>query len=831
MKNTDIGLQGRFLLGLAVILFFCSLVSACFIYFWGKQTLEDEALKRTELVLAAVDAVRGYVREELRPKMYDILGHDRFVLEAMSASYVSRAVMERLRQRLPEFRYRRVSLFPLNPEFLVDDAEKEMLRYFASHPGLKEWEGIKPVDGQPYYMRFEPITYGESCLRCHQDSAGIPTAIRDHYRQARFVPDPPAPPGLVSIGIPIDTSLIKVKDRAFSVFIFAFAFIIFLYSIIAFFFDRVVIQSLRGLLALFRDNLRDEKGLQLYEMARSRDAINEITRATEAMADYIRQTERQLADHACNLEQLVEERTAALRLSRKQLQEKVRARNRELHTLNSIAELITRSPDLTATLPEILRHALAVVPARGAAIYLATRENDIPVLELQCAENAIDLPSRTDRAPYRPGHPQTLLDALAEAAAGQMSFLASENEGLDSLSVPLSCRSQVHGVMVFTAVDFMELDQETTALLSSVGQQIGILIESMKNIHRLMQTATLLQTVFDGITDPVALLDRYYRIRMVNRAFLDRYNVRDTDVTGRDCRDFADCPFAGAALAQFQPGAAVSRLERLAGGEIFEVHFYPLFENSNQLANIVCYGKDVTEQKLAEERSQHTEKMAAIGQLAAGIAHEINNPLGVILCYTDLARGDIGDDQRLLQDLDIVEKHANTCKRIVSGLLQFARGTAALKRPVSPGSIIQEVVDMISRQLEKERIRIQVSLDDTTPDMELDSDRMKQVILNLLINAAQAIGADGLIRITCRKQNAMVRIAVEDDGPGIPPSIIDKIFDPFFSTKEPGKGTGLGLSVSYGIVRDHGGDIRAANRPEGGAVIEITLPAASGENT
>ncbi len=824
MRNTGLGLQGRFLLGLACILFGCSLVSACFIYFWGKQTIEEEARHRTALAMAAVDAVRDYVREELRPRMYEIVGHDRFVLEAMSASYASRAVMERLRRYLPEFRYRRVSLFPLNPQSRADDTEQRMIGYFSIHPDQKQWQGITTVDGQPYYMRYEPVAYDAPCRRCHQDLPTVPPPIRSRYSAARYLPPTDPPLGLVSIGIPIDTSLARIRERAFSVFVFAFTFIVMLYSIIAFFFDRVVIQSLRDLLALFRDSLRDEQGIQIYERATSRDAIDEITRAAQAMAAYIRETERQLTDHACNLEALIANRTAALLMSRKQLQEKVRTRNRELHTLTSIAELITGAPEPATTLPAILRHVLAVVPADGAAIYIIDNDK-ARYLDLQSAENAGDLPTRVQCPPSgrEETEPQTLEEVLAEAAAGRLGFLASEQERVDCLSVPLMSRGRVRGVMLFVAVDFMVLNQETTTLLTAVGRQVGILLENMQTMRHLIETATLLQTVFNGITDPVALLDHRYRIQMVNHALAALH--KGVPLVGRDCRQLDGCPFADAGGIEFQPHTPVTHLQRLEDGRIFEVHFYPLFDDSGVLTNIVGYGKDVTEQQRAAERAQHTEKMAAIGQLAAGIAHEINNPLGVILCHAELAAGELDDPAQVREDLAVIVKHATACQRIVGDLLQFARSTAGRKLPTAIGELIMETAAMIGRQLKKDGITLRLSLDEKIPDVALDRDRMKQVLLNLVINAVQAMTpAGGTITIASRREDDTIAIQVEDDGPGIDPAILDRIFDPFFSTKAPGEGTGLGLSVSYGIVRDHGGTITAANRPGGGAVFTIILP-------
>ncbi len=825
----NLGLQGRFLLGLAFILFAANLLASGFIYHWGKQNIEEEALKRSELVMAALDSIRDYVSEELRPRMYEVLGSDSFVLEAMSTSYVSRAVMDRLRQKVPELYYRRVSSYPINQAYYPNELEETLLAYFQQNPAIKDWQGIVPVNGTQFYMRFEPVSYDKKCMRCHGNRLAAPTEIPARYRNASFLPDDINVPALTSVGIPLDTGLLQIKDRAFSVFAFAFFFIVLLYSIISFFFDRIVVKSLRNLLSLFRQSLKDEKGEQLYKIASSRDAIDEITTAAESMANYIIETNCRLAAYANNLELIVEERTTALKLSQRQLQEKVKSRNRELHTLNSISELITRSNNLAPILPEILHNALGVVPADGAALYLLHKEEDQFILEQQCAEKAGELRKYLiiesgENADCGNSEEETLESSLREAACGQMSFLASEDEKIDSLSVPLCCRSHIHGVMIFMGVNFMKLDAEVTTLLSSVGQQIGILIESMHNIHKLVQNATMLQSIFDGIDDLVVLLDPSLQFKMINRAFMVRYPQVNNAAS---LLDLTDNPFKNLTiLTDLQHHLPVTQEIYTENGLIYEVHFYPIPDEDGQLESIVCHGKDITEQKRAEERSQHTEKMAGIGQMAAGIAHEINNPLGVILCYTDLARNDVTNLDQLEQDINIIEKHAHTCRGIVVDLLQFARGGETVKAPDSLNNAVAEVIAIMKRQMNTQQITLVTDFDDSLPPMDMDKKKIKQVILNLIINAAQAIGSNGTISVTTVKEkDGTVKIQVEDDGPGIANEIIGKIFDPFFSTKPPGRGTGLGLSVSYGIISEHDGIITAENKNGGGCCLTISFPA------
>jgi signal transduction histidine kinase len=258
------------------------------------------------------------------------------------------------------------------------------------------------------------------------------------------------------------------------------------------------------------------------------------------------------------------------------------------------------------------------------------------------------------------------------------------------------------------------------------------------------------------------------------------------------------------------------------------VTFYPQFSEQGVVHNVVCYAKNITEKKEVERRIQQTEKLVAVGQLAAGVAHEINNPLGVILCYTDLLKENNQDNAATLADITVIERHTENCRRIVADLLDFSRSRKAEinKQPASINSIIDNVLSMVHQQFLKKQINLCCTFADNIPSFLVDSRRMKQVLLNLIMNAGQAIGSGGDITIRTRTENSSVLVEIEDSGPGISKDILDKIFDPFFSTKEPGEGTGLGLSVSYGIIQEHDGEISVQSSPGHGALFTIRLPIA-----
>jgi two-component system NtrC family sensor kinase len=543
-------------------------------------------------------------------------------------------------------------------------------------------------------------------------------------------------------------------------------------------------------------------------------------------------TRQQLAEYTENLEVKVSQRTEALEASQRQLQEKIAARNRELHTLNTIAELTTRAVYLPDILPQLLHQTLKLIPARGAALYLL-RDNPNR-LELQYQENADCLLSglRVDSGQFRTLPEEEVTDlpsSLMQAVSGRMSFFACEEEQ-NCLNVPLVCRRKVLGVLTFVQVDFNEITPERQELLNSVGQQIGITIESLQNMEQLVHSKDLLQSVFDGITDIMVLLDRDLRIQMVNQAYLEHYGVTLEEVLGQPCSSpytNGHCPFLHCSLETvFKEKKPMTEEVQSGKGEIFLVHYYPIIDERGEVVSIVRNAKDITAEKRVEQRIQHAEKLASLGQLAGGIAHEINNPLGVILCYADLLKSQLADFPQGFKDVAVIEKHALNCQRIVADLLEFARGHETARRPTALNDSIEEVVRMVEPQFRRQRCIIELDLSAGLPMVKIDVNKMKQVYLNLLMNSRQAINGRGLIRIKTRyRQDAgQVRITFWDNGVGISPEIIDRIFDPFFSTKKTGEGTGLGLSVSYGIVKEHGGDIHADSEPGKWTRFTIDLP-------
>jgi len=236
--------------------------------------------------------------------------------------------------------------------------------------------------------------------------------------------------------------------------------------------------------------------------------------------------------------------------------------------------------------------------------------------------------------------------------------------------------------------------------------------------------------------------------------------------------------------------------------------------------------KDIEQQRLHQEQMAQADKLASIGQLSSGVAHEINNPLGIIQGYTQLLMRNTTSASAQYKDLKTIEKHVKYCKSIVENLLNFARPSETSKSLVFLGEMITEQVEFVQHHADMNKIQITTDFDPDVPPILMDEKKMRQVLMNLIMNAKHAVGDQGIIRLATgyNPNTGKAIIRITDTGHGIEKKNVSKIFDPFFTTKPTGEGTGLGLSVSYGIVKSHGGDIFVRSTPGKGTTFTVVLP-------
>ena len=225
----------------------------------------------------------------------------------------------------------------------------------------------------------------------------------------------------------------------------------------------------------------------------------------------------------------------------------------------------------------------------------------------------------------------------------------------------------------------------------------------------------------------------------------------------------------------------------------------------------------------AQQQLVVAERLAALGEMSAKVAHEVNNPLGIIKNYLQLVRRAVGHNVEACNYTDIVGQEIDRIARIVRELLDFHRPATPDFKPTQPVGVIDDVLTLMSRKFESCGVQVVRDYQSECPTIEAVAENLKQVFLNVLLNAADSMPNGGLLEVKVRYDSKKITVCIDDTGPGLPPELIPRIFEPFFTTKEPGQGTGLGLSVCYGIIKRHRGSITFNNTDRGGR-ITIVLP-------
>jgi len=378
-------------------------------------------------------------------------------------------------------------------------------------------------------------------------------------------------------------------------------------------------------------------------------------------------------------------------------------------------------------------------------------------------------------------------------------------------------------------------------MYDAVGQllQIRGLMLDVSGLHayqsELQRERDFSSKIISNTQSLILVVDTTGLVSYANRRWYDA-GFEQRELLGRPLLEMAAPgyvrPLADALNATLR-GQQVDNLEMQVlrghgGAGQFSVNLSPMRDDQGQITSIVVVMTDITDSAVLRDKLVHAEKMAAVGQLVSGVAHEVNNPLTAILGFADLMMENPALPESARKDLRVILQEAQRTKQIVQNLLSFARQMPPQRNAVQLNVILRRTIQLRSYDFNSHGVEVVEHLDEGLPDIIGDAHQLQQVFLNILNNAydaVHAVGRTARIEITTTKAGDAVEVSFRDNGHGI--SHPDRIFDPFFTTKEVGKGTGLGLSICYGIVQEHSGEILALNNPEGhGATFIVRLPAA-----
>jgi two-component system NtrC family sensor kinase len=343
----------------------------------------------------------------------------------------------------------------------------------------------------------------------------------------------------------------------------------------------------------------------------------------------------------------------------------------------------------------------------------------------------------------------------------------------------------------------------------------------------------------ESFPDLVVALDREGRYTFVSPRSTELLGFRPEELTGslfseriephsrKEVQTFLDSIISG----QCSNGSTEFLIRRNDGEtRLFRATASPFTDASGRIAGVIAAARDTTDSKRMEQQLIQNERLAAMGQMIAGVAHELNNPLTAVLGVTELLR-DTTEDDSARRQLEIAHRQARRAAQIVQSLLTFSRPPQPRKICLNLSELIQRSLQLHEHSLRSNRITVDFAAQPDIPLVLGDASQLTQVFLNLIANAEQAIREardNGTLRIRVSRAADRVVATFQDDGAGIRTEILPKIFDPFFTTKRPGRGTGLGLSICLAILREHNGEIEGQPLPQGGSIFTTWLPIARG---
>ncbi len=518
----------------------------------------------------------------------------------------------------------------------------------------------------------------------------------------------------------------------------------------------------------------------------------------------------------------------------------LRSQNSELLVLNEVAASLTGNIDeLDIILGDALKKVVSAVDGRAGIIASASR--DAPSIRIRAFTGVsnhmaafMGLLPASSITEMEKKEGSGLPDARQVLKRWKAIGPLLRREGLvNPIIFPFGSPGETMGVLVVAAEEKTEYSDEEKRLLRAVANQVGVAIQNVDLFNRIEKSKNTWETTFDSMGDGVFVLDKERNVVMANKAMASMLDTTSEKLVGRKCHDVThkrcepidECPFLD--VIESGKGSSVE-VDEPRLGRSFNVNINPIKDQDGEIVGLVHVMSDITERNRLKEQLLHSEKLAAVGQLVAGVAHELNNPLTGVMGYSQLLLRRFGQsDEEAAHDLQAIIDETERATGIVKNLLSFARKHQPKLSVVDLNEVIRNVLKLRNYEFGVNNIAVDSRLDENLPRTMADAHQLEQVLLNLVNNSVQAISEverRGRVIISSGFSDGVITVSVEDNGPGISPELQKRVFEPFFTTKEVGKGTGLGLSICYGIIEEHGGELRVESNVEQGAKFSFTLP-------
>jgi len=769
-------LRHKFISCLVLSAFVLGACLCIIIYYHFNSIMEKEVSHRSQMLLSQAASVQSYVQLELRPEMYDLVGDDNFILKAMSSSYISRKVMEKLdTDEKKRLYYRRVALNPRNPDFAPTDFEKKLINKFKNNRNMDFLEEASEFKGTKYHLVAKPVKFTRSCMVCHGNPEDAPEKLIDKYGDKNgFFHKENEIAGVVVAGFPVQMIKDPVKEITIQYLSLYALWLLLFACIIGLFFDRLVMKNLKKVGEVFESRFSGEEEKKIIEKLEKKDEIEGLIEGVDELAGSLFEANKKLEYHSHNLEEKISERTKELELTAE----------KHLSDLSLFSGLIARFTD-TFNAEDLINDALERIGRRYSAkqvVYYCTVASD-------------NFFTWIDDGSVKK------IDDDIKKISWEERILFRENR----IYIPVSSHESYWGILCIIFEQEVNFDDFDEAVLLSLGLQLGSSLENIHAVSDIKYQNELLESVFEGITDPLVLIDKDFRVIFANKGSSNFFNTSSGN--NLDLTEIIKDADINAYSIEHQEEPVLKEIET-KDKKYFRVYFYPLPKRDPGSLRMVMYARDITMEKGLIEGMYQAERLSSIGKMAAGMAHEINNPLGVIRCYADLLSDSVKDEKNI-SDLNVIINQTRNVQKIVQNLLNFSRAKHFVSGKCSINNGVENIIDLFRPRASSKNINIRFVPERSIPEINCDSSILGQIITNIILNAFDAVGSDGNIEIrTFKKKNEAI-LEISDDGEGINKDILENIFDPFFTTKDVGKGTGLGLSVVYGFISEIGGRIEA----------------------
>ncbi|MGW8288084.1 MAG: c-type heme family protein [Desulfobulbales bacterium] len=803
----SIGLKLFVIVGVFVLLFSAFLFYRT--YLVSNNHAQQLVNQQADLALQFDLEIRNYVRDHIRPVMYEFVGEDEFIPETMSTSFVARAVFEETKKKFPGIVLKFSSDNPRNPANQASHEELEIIKFFNDNPDEKLWQGNISMNGKIYFAKFNARRMEDSCLRCHGVPEDAPQSLIDRYGSVAGFHRPVGEViAMDTVAIPLSTIQEHLWHELKTNFTLIGAALIFLLAALFIAVRFFITLRLSNIASHFEiaSTTKNFKQFNLLDV-HGNDEISGLAKSFNTLAS-------QLQEYHNSLENEIKERKQANLLLQEEVMEHQRTEDELVQSKAALESVLNNSNAICIT---SLDYEILMA---NDAYFSVFKDSPDPAVPIKCYDSRPGNLCHTDECPVR----QVL---------GGKEFISNEvlkvHPGGEKINYIVTARPflNAEGECIGIIENFQDISQvkEYETALSAEKERLAVTLNSIGD--------GVISTTTEGIVvmlNKVAQSLTGWRQEEASGKKLDEvFHV--IDAKSREPKDdFVREVVESKQVVEFTDNIIL--IDREGREYRVEDSAAPIFDRSSEILGVVVVFRDVTGEKNLQEELERARKIESIGVLAGGIAHDFNNILTAITGNISLAKMNVEPESNIHTRLVEAEKACIRATGLTQQLITFSKGGAPIMQTASISDLLKDSATFVLRG---SNVKCNFSIPEDLHPCEVDTGQIAQVLNNIIINADQAMPEGGIINVSAEnitvtegeglplKSGEYIRISIKDRGHGIAAEDIPKIFDPYFTTKK--KGSGLGLASSYSIINKHAGFIGVESTVGEGSTFSIYLPA------